>query len=74
MRQIMRWKRVSRRVALPSLVAVAATLLFTPAAAQRPAISSKPDTPFKLATVEVGGKLRLGMVVGDKLKKLVSGE
>jgi 2,4-didehydro-3-deoxy-L-rhamnonate hydrolase len=45
----------------------AAALLLSPAAAQRASISTRPDTPFKLATVDVQGKLRLGMAVGDKL-------
>ncbi len=33
--------------------------------AQRPTISDKPDTPFKLATFEAAGKIRLGLVLGE---------
>src|SRR5439155_11753944 len=35
--------------------------------AQRQAISSKPDTPFKLATFEAGGKVRLGLALGSRI-------
>ncbi len=35
--------------------------------AQRRAISSKPDTPFKLATFEAGGKVRLGLALGSRI-------
>src|SRR5262249_15838063 len=31
--------------------------------AQRGPISNRPDTPFKLATFEAGGKLRIGLVL-----------
>ncbi len=33
--------------------------------AARVSVSDKPDTPFKLATFEAQGKVRLGMVLGD---------
>ena len=39
----------------------------TPVAAQRAAVSSKPDTPFKLATFEAAGKTRLGLVLGTRV-------
>ena len=35
--------------------------------AQRPSISTKPDTPFKLATFELGGKVRVGIVLGTRV-------
>jgi 2-keto-4-pentenoate hydratase/2-oxohepta-3-ene-1,7-dioic acid hydratase in catechol pathway len=35
--------------------------------AQRAAISSKPDTPFKLATFEAAGKTRIGLVLGGRV-------
>jgi 2-keto-4-pentenoate hydratase/2-oxohepta-3-ene-1,7-dioic acid hydratase in catechol pathway len=35
--------------------------------AQRAAVSSKPETPFKLATFEAGGKTRLGLVLGASM-------
>src|SRR5262249_23202543 len=35
--------------------------------AQRPNISDKPDTPFKLATFEAAGKTRLGLVLGTRV-------
>ena len=38
--------------------------------AQRPAISDKPDTPFKLATFETQGKTRVGMALGDHMLDL----
>jgi len=52
-----------------------AILLSTPLGAQRAprqgsgqaALSSKPDTPFKLATFEALGKTRVGLLVGDRL-------
>jgi 2-keto-4-pentenoate hydratase/2-oxohepta-3-ene-1,7-dioic acid hydratase in catechol pathway len=46
---------------------VLAIVLSAPLGAQRPAISSKPDTPFKLATFEAAGKTRLGLAVGNRL-------
>src|SRR5437879_10915934 len=42
-------------------------IIFVPASAQRRAISSKPDTPFKLATFEAGGKVRLGLALGSRI-------
>src|SRR5438067_2128662 len=35
--------------------------------AQRPAVSSKPDTPFKLATFDAGAKTHLGVVLGNRV-------
>jgi len=46
---------------------VLAIVLSAPLGAQRAAISSKPDTPFKLATFEAAGKTRLGLAVGNRL-------
>ncbi len=37
------------------------------AQAPRPAISDKPDTPFKLATFEAVGKTRAGLVLGNRI-------
>src|SRR5207237_570084 len=37
------------------------------ARAQRPLISTNPETPFKLATFEVGGKVRVGIVIGARI-------
>jgi 2-keto-4-pentenoate hydratase/2-oxohepta-3-ene-1,7-dioic acid hydratase in catechol pathway len=44
-------------------------VLVAPARAQRgeATISSKPDTPFKLATFEAGGKTRVGLVLGTRV-------
>jgi 2-keto-4-pentenoate hydratase/2-oxohepta-3-ene-1,7-dioic acid hydratase in catechol pathway len=39
---------------------------FAPVGAQPPAVSNKPDTPFKLATFE-SGKMRLGLVLGNRV-------
>src|SRR5438067_7393272 len=49
-----------------------AVLLFSigmlaPVHAQRPAVSSQPDTPFKLATFEAGGRTRVGLVLGSRV-------
>ena len=41
--------------------------LMTPVRAQRPVISTKPDTPFKLATFEASGKVRVGLVLGTRI-------
>jgi 2-keto-4-pentenoate hydratase/2-oxohepta-3-ene-1,7-dioic acid hydratase in catechol pathway len=41
--------------------------IFVPASAQRRSVSDKPDTPFKLATFEAGGKVRLGLALGTHL-------
>ena len=38
-----------------------------PAQAQRATVSDKPDTPFKLATFEAAGKLRLGLVMEPRV-------
>ena len=38
-----------------------------PVVAQRPAISSTPDTPFKLATFEATGRTRVGLVLGSRV-------
>src|SRR6185436_7308616 len=44
----------------------------TPVGAQRAAVSSKPDTPFKLATFETGGKTRIGLVVGERVLDILA--
>ena len=49
------------------LVLSLALAMFAVPGAQRPAISSKPETPFKLATFEAGGKTRLGLVLGRRV-------
>ena len=46
---------------------VLAILLSAPLGAQRAALSSKPDTPFKLATFEAAGKTRVGLVLGSRV-------
>jgi acylpyruvate hydrolase len=38
-----------------------------PGAQQRATVSDKPDTPFRLATFEAGGKLRLGLVLETRV-------
>src|SRR3954462_4131156 len=38
-----------------------------PAGAQRPLISTTPETPFKLATFQADGKTRLGLVLGARI-------
>jgi len=49
-----------RRVAVLAVVLG----LMAPVRAQRPVTSTKPDTPFKLATFEAAGKVRVGLVLG----------
>jgi 2-keto-4-pentenoate hydratase/2-oxohepta-3-ene-1,7-dioic acid hydratase in catechol pathway len=41
--------------------------LIAPLGAQRPTVSSKPETPFKLATFEAAGTTRVGLVLGDRI-------
>ena len=50
------------------LFVVAFAILFlAPAAAQRPSVSNKPETPFKLATFEAQGKVHVGLTSGSRL-------
>jgi 2-keto-4-pentenoate hydratase/2-oxohepta-3-ene-1,7-dioic acid hydratase in catechol pathway len=44
----------------------------TPVRGQRPVISTKPDTPFKLATFEAAGKVRVGLVLGNRILDIES--
>jgi 2-keto-4-pentenoate hydratase/2-oxohepta-3-ene-1,7-dioic acid hydratase in catechol pathway len=41
--------------------------LMAPVGAQRPVLSTRPDTPFKLATFEAAGKVRVGLVLGTRI-------
>ena len=41
--------------------------LMAPVRAQRPVISTRPDTPFKLATFEASGRVRVGLVLGTRI-------
>jgi len=50
-----------------ALAVVLTFAIFIPASAQRRAISSKPDTPFKLATFEAAGRTRIGLVLGSRM-------
>jgi 2-keto-4-pentenoate hydratase/2-oxohepta-3-ene-1,7-dioic acid hydratase in catechol pathway len=50
-----------------SLVLSVVFATFASAGAQRPAISNRPDTPFKLATFEAGGRTRIGLVLGTRV-------
>src|SRR3954453_21777790 len=52
-----------RRVAVLAVVLG----LMAPLRAQRPVISTRPDTPFKLATFEAAGKVRVGLVLGSRI-------
>src|SRR5438874_1288276 len=49
------------------LVGVAIFVRLIAFSSQRPSISNQPDTPFKLATFEAGGKVRLGLLLGKHL-------
>jgi 2-keto-4-pentenoate hydratase/2-oxohepta-3-ene-1,7-dioic acid hydratase in catechol pathway len=50
-----------------SLIVLLAFTIAASLSAQRPPLSNKPDTPFKLATFEAGGKERLGLALGTRL-------
>jgi 2-keto-4-pentenoate hydratase/2-oxohepta-3-ene-1,7-dioic acid hydratase in catechol pathway len=50
---------------------VLALVWLEPAIAQRAPISSTPETPFKLATFEAQGKVRVGLTVGARLVDVV---
>jgi 2-keto-4-pentenoate hydratase/2-oxohepta-3-ene-1,7-dioic acid hydratase in catechol pathway len=51
-----------------ALILSAAILIHRlPISAQRQPVSNQPDTPFKLATFEAGGKVRLGLVLGNRM-------
>ena len=41
--------------------------MFAPARAQRPLISTNPETPFKLATFLADAKVRVGIVLGARI-------
>ena len=41
--------------------------LTIPVGAQRAVLSTRPDTPFKLATFEAAGKARVGLVLGTRI-------
>jgi 2-keto-4-pentenoate hydratase/2-oxohepta-3-ene-1,7-dioic acid hydratase in catechol pathway len=41
--------------------------LIVPVRAQRPVISTRPDTPFKLASFEASGRVRVGLVLGTRI-------
>jgi 2-keto-4-pentenoate hydratase/2-oxohepta-3-ene-1,7-dioic acid hydratase in catechol pathway len=56
---------ITARVA--RLLGARSPLLGRAPSAQRRAISSKPETPFKLATFEAGGKERLGLALGARI-------
>ncbi len=54
--------------ALSVAIAVAmASIVGGVAVSGQAGVSDKPDTPFKLATFEAGGRVRLGMVLGDRI-------
>ncbi len=56
---------IESRVVLASIL----VLILTMAApsAQRPMVSDRPDTPFKLASFEAGGALRTGLVIENRI-------
>ena len=51
---------------------VTAALLVSALAPAQP-VSDKPDTPFKLATFEAQGKVRVGLVLGERVLDIASG-
>jgi 2-keto-4-pentenoate hydratase/2-oxohepta-3-ene-1,7-dioic acid hydratase in catechol pathway len=60
--------------AIGALVALAAavTLTIAPLRAQRASISDKPDTPFKLATFEAAGRVRVGLALDNRIFDLAA--
>lgn len=48
-------------------VLLLAVVGLSPVRAQRAVVSDKPDTPFSLVTVEIQGRDRIGMVLGDRV-------
>src|SRR5438132_13130114 len=50
-----------------AVVVVLVVMMFAPTRAQRPLISTSPETPFKLATFQAEGKTRLGLVLGTRI-------
>ncbi len=46
---------------------LAAAMLVGCSPAQTQSVSDKPDTPFKLATFEAAGKVRVGLVLGERV-------
>ena len=61
---IRRW-RVRRVLAAGAVLVAVVGLTVAPEA--QTAISDKPDSPFKLASIEAGGSLRLAMVLGTRV-------
>lgn len=49
------------------LVLCAALACLSPLHAQRPLISTNPETPFKVATFQADGKTRVGLVLGARI-------
>ena len=62
-------RNVSRVVRTGAFVALtgAVALMVAGVQAQRPALSNKPDTSFKLATFEAQGRVRIGLTSGARL-------
>jgi 2-keto-4-pentenoate hydratase/2-oxohepta-3-ene-1,7-dioic acid hydratase in catechol pathway len=52
---------------LCAIVVAVALALAAPVQGQKAAISSKPDTPFKLATFGTAGRARVGLVLGARV-------
>jgi 2-keto-4-pentenoate hydratase/2-oxohepta-3-ene-1,7-dioic acid hydratase in catechol pathway len=55
-----------RRAVIVALV----VMVFAPLRAQRPLISTNPETPFKLATFQADGRTRVGLVLGTRILDL----
>jgi 2-keto-4-pentenoate hydratase/2-oxohepta-3-ene-1,7-dioic acid hydratase in catechol pathway len=65
----MQFTVISRAARLILLVALIGAFTVTVAGlkGQRTALSNKPDTPFKLATFEAQGRVRIGLTSGNRL-------
>src|SRR5438309_11702924 len=51
----------------PVIMIAFVVAMLAPARAQRPLNSTNPETPFKLATFQADGKIRVGIVLGTRI-------
>jgi 2-keto-4-pentenoate hydratase/2-oxohepta-3-ene-1,7-dioic acid hydratase in catechol pathway len=61
---------MTRRLVLSVLFGLLAAGGWASVAARQGPLSNRPDTPFKLATFEAGGRIRLGLVMGPRVLDL----
>jgi len=66
----MRWQNWTTAIAVAAMAAMATPSRSIEARQGPP--SDRPDTPFKLATFEAGGEVRLGLVLGERVLDLAA--